>query len=387
MSSKNLHIYPSPFRHETRILKETKSLIDNHLVDEIIIASTWDYGLLDVEQIDQVRSIKRFKLISNYFKNGLFFKIIQYLEFIIKVFWHFRSVKLDYINCHSLLVLPIGVLLKKYGKCYILIYDAHELETERVGLTGIPQKGTKWLERTLIGYVDKMIVVCEPIAEWYKKEYDLKEVFVIKNMPYRVELSRSKPSLLKEKFNIPPEHILFIYQGLLMKGRGIETLIEVFANVPKNKHIVFMGYGTSENIVKQMASTNENIHFQPAVNPSEIIKYTSSADIGIFFISGQVCLSYQYSLPNKFGEYLLSGIPVLVSSSLTYLSNIITEEKCGWTINADNGDSLLSFITYIDKDAIDKVTENVNEYSKKIGWEFEEKIFLDIYRDYGENVK
>ena len=35
----------------------------------------------------------------------------------------------------------------------------------------------------------------------------------------------------------------------------------------------------------------------------------------------------------------------------------------------------------------EKVTENVNEYSKKIGWEFEEKIFLDIYRDSGENVK
>lgn len=380
MSSKNLHIYPSPFRHETRILKETKSLIDNNLIDQIIIASTWDFGLLEVEQIDTGRTVKRFKLISNYFKNVLIFKIIQYIEFIIKVFWHFRSVKLEYINCHSLLVLPIGVLLKKYGKSHILIYDAHELETERVGLTGITQKCTKWLERALIGYVDKMIVVCEPIAEWYKKEYDLKEVFVIKNMPYRVELPESKPSLLKEKFNIPHEHILFIYQGLLMKGRGIDTLIEVFYNAPKDKHIVFMGYGTYENIVKQIASTNNNIHFQPAVPPSEIISYTSSADIGFNFIVGEICLSYQYSLPNKFGEYILSGIPVLVSSSLTYLSSIISNEKCGWTINSDNIDSLQEFITHINKETIDNVTENVNKYSKIIGWEFEEKVFLQIYR-------
>jgi glycosyltransferase involved in cell wall biosynthesis len=379
MNSTNLHIYPSPFIYETRILKETKSLIDNNLVDQIIIASTWNSGLLEFEQIDQRRSVKRFRLKSIYFKNSLMTKVVQYFEFIVKVFYHFRRVNLDFINCHSLLVLPIGVLLKKYGKCQILIYDAHELETERVGLTGILQKGTKLLEKALIGYIDKMIVVSEPIAEWYMKEYNLKEVFVIKNMPYRIKLPISKPTLLKEKFEIPQEHILFIYQGLLMKGRGVDTLIEVFKNVPENKHIVFMGYGTSENMVKQVASTNKNIHFQPAVHPSEIIKYTSSADIGFNFITGQLCVSYQYSLPNKFGEYILSGIPVLVSSSLSYLSSVINENKCGWVLNSDNTDLLQNFIIQIDKVEIDKIAENVKVYSKKIGWELEENLFKKIY--------
>jgi hypothetical protein len=380
MSFTNLHIYPSPFRYESRILKETKSLIDNNLVNKIIIASTWDNGLLKFEKIDDYRFIKRFNLLSNNFNKFVFFKLFLYFEFTIKVFFEYRKVKLEYINCHSLLVLPIGVLLKKVGLANKLIYDAHELETERNGLTSFSRIITKFLERFLINYVDFVIVVNEPIADWYKKKYNINEVFVVKNMPKRIELPTSKSSLLKNKFNIPKNQILFIYQGLLIKGRGIENLIEVFSKAPKDKHVVFMGYGPFENIVKKYASINANIHFHPAVLPSDIVAYTSSADIGLHFIIGKLCLSYKYSLPNKFGEYLLAGIPVLVSSSLEYLSSIVTKEECGWSISSENNDSLLSFITNIDKYTIDKVTENVNLYNKNIGWEFEEIIFFKIYK-------
>lgn len=375
----NLHIYPSPFRFESRILKETKSLIELNLIDQIIIASTWEQDLLFVEEIDANRYLKRFKLFFNSFKKNPLVDIFKYFEFIIKVFWYYRSQNIAYVNCHSLLVLPIGVLLKKFGKAQILIYDAHELETERVGLKGTAQKITKWLEKNLIGYVDKIIVVCSPIADWYRNTYDLDNIYVIQNMPYRYASPLIKSNKLKEKYNIPRDHILFIYQGILEEFRGVNTLINVFINTSPDKHIIFMGYGTSETFIKETANKYSNIHFQPALPPSKIIEYTSSADIGVFFIEGDLCLSYQYSLPNKFGEYILAHLPVLVSSSLTYLTEIINDKKCGWSLNSYDDIALSNFVSSINKDSIELIKTNVKRYANTIGWELEEQKLFHIY--------
>lgn len=373
----NLHIYPSPFMFESRIVKETNSLIKLKLVEKIIIASGWQKGLKENEEIELNFSIRRFKLISQ--RIGKFGKVFNYLEFYFRVFHSYRKQQIQYLNCHSLLVLPIGFLLKKFGKTEILIYDPHELETEKVGLRGKSQRISKWMERQLLKYVDKIIVVCDPIAEWYKNEYNLNEVYVIRNMPNKYTLPIQKSSILKESFNIPPNHILYIYQGILNKDRGVDILLEVFKNAPSDKHIVFMGYGESVNSIEKISSKYKNIHFQKAVQPSEIIRYTSSADIGIFFLSGQICLSYKYSLPNKFGEYLFAGLPVLVSSSLSYLSEVIQNENCGWSIEANNLSELNNFVNDTGIDAIYAKQKNVFKFSEKLGWEIEEILYTEIY--------
>lgn len=363
---------------ETRIMKETQSLIKLKLVDKIIILSLWKDGLKEMEAIDTNRKVIRFKLFARHLLR--LSKGLNYIEFIIRIFIMYRSEKLQYVNCHSLFVLPIGVLLKKFGRAEVLIYDPHELETERVGLKGNGQKLTKWMERELIRFVDKTIVVCEPIAEWYRKQYSLDRVYVIRNMPIRCTLPLNKSTLLKKKFNIPSNNVLYIYQGVLTKERGVDTLLRVFSNVPKDKHIVFMGYGDSERLIKEVAETASNIHFQAAVSPSEIIDYSSSADIGIFFISGQVCLSYQYCLPNKFGEYLNAGLPVLVSSSLSYLNDLVLKEKCGWSLDANNINELSDFVTQTYIAEVSEKQKNVWRYSETLGWEFEEVGYTEIYQ-------
>lgn len=379
MKRVNLHIYPSTFRFESRILKETKSLIDLNLIDQIIIASTWEKDLPFGEEIDSNRSLKRFKLFFSSLKKNPLIGIFKYFEFILRVFGYYRSQDIAYVNCHSLLVLPIGVLLKKFGKTQILIYDTHELETERVGLKGTAQKTTKWLEKNLIGYVDETIVVCEPIADWYRKTYGLDNIHVIQNMPYRYVAPLIQSNKLKEKYNIPKDNILFIYQGILEEFRGVNTLIDVFVSTPPDKHIVFMGYGTSERFIKEMANKYPNIHFQSALPPMEVIDYTSSADIGVFFIEGDLCLSYQYSLPNKFGEYILAGLPVLVSSSLSYLTEIVNDKKCGWSLNSYDDIALSNFVSSINKDSIELIKTNVSRYANTIGWELEEQKLSHIY--------
>jgi glycosyltransferase involved in cell wall biosynthesis len=271
-------------------------------------------------------------------------------------------------------------LLKKLGKASHLIYEPHELETERVGLFGMPRKLTKVLERFLIKHIDTLIVVSQPIRNWYIEKYGLEKVFVVQNMPYNFQKkSGLKTNNLKDKFKIPDDNLLFIYQGLIASGRGIFSLLDVFKRSSPNKHLLLMGYGPSVKEVKKAASQYSNIHYLPAVSIDKIFEYTSSADIGINYISGEICMSYRYSLPNKFGEYIISGLPVLVSSSLEYLSHLVTHYNCGWSINSDNPDILLNFIENVSLEEIERLKYGVRDYSRFIGWEFEEKKFIEIY--------
>ena len=375
----NLHVYPSNFKHETRILKETKSLVDSNLVDKIFIGAIWEKGVKEFEKIDSKREVWRVQLKIGSLADGAFWKALKYLEWILKIFFRFKKKNIHIVHCHSLSSLLIGALFKTFEKSKI-IYDAHELETERNGWSGIIKVMSKILERILMYYVDHIIVVSDSISEWYKNQYNLKEVYVIKNIPYRQDSRGICSNIIKKRFNIQDNEILFLYQGSLNKGRGIEILLNVFSKADKNKHIVFMGYGTLEDVLKTYEINCSNIHLHPLVNPEEIIYYSACADVGISLIEN-TCLSYKYSLPNKIFEYIFSGLPLIVSD-LPDMGKIIDDFRCGWKVLI-NEKSVENLIESISKENIEKKRKNVLSCKDNFGWHIEEKKLLMIYRNLG----
>lgn len=365
----NIHIYPSPFKNESRILKETKTIIDSGIADEIIILGSYSKGFQRNEMIDLHRKVHRVKTIFDILPKNLITDLFRFFSFQLVILSKYFFKKVDFINCHSLSVLPVGVLLKSFKKSK-LIYDAHELETERAGLKGAKQKMSKYLERALFPFVDSTIVVSNSINEWYQKEYNSNRVYTVRNVPdLRFSEVPANNKLLKEKFGVRPDEILYIYQGLFGRGRAIEILLNVFCESNTNAHIVFMGYGLYEEKIKTYAKNNVNIHFQEAVPPDEIIKYSSSADVGLCLIEN-IGLSYYYCLPNKVFEYTLAKIPVIVSD-FPDLSEFIDTLNCGWKIEPVE-DRLKKLVSMISYDEIKKTSFQMKGIESKIGWQFEE---------------
>jgi len=375
MNSINLHIYPSSFKYETRILKETKSLVNSGLVDKVVIVAIWESDVNEHEQLDDKREVWRVPLKTRYLPHGYFWKVLKYIEWMVRIFIRFKREHAILVNCHSLSVLPLGILFKMFVESKV-VYDTHELETETCVMSGIRRIFSKVLEKLLIHYADSILVVSDSIARWYKNQYGLKEVHVIKNVPYRQDSRSGHSNILKERFNIQDDAILFIYQGMLSRGRGIEILLDLFLKIDKKKHIVFMGYGILGNMVKEYENRFSNIHFQSAVKPEEVIYYTASADVGISLIEN-ICLSYQYSLPNKIFEYIFSGLPLIVSD-FPDMGRIIDDYKCGWKVSVDKK-SVADLIESISKEDVEKKGANVLKCKDNFGWDKEEKNLLRIY--------
>ena len=372
----NLHISLTEFRNESRVLKETKSILSHGIANKVYIAALYSDGLLENEIYESDIEIKRFNLSSRKLSRRLSVQLIKYLEFILRIIFFYRDKNIKIINIHSIALLPVGVLLKYlYGAK--LVYDTHELETETNGLRGLRKKLSKILEKVLIKKVDKVFVVSENIADWYRSTYNIERPTVIMNTPKWFH--QKKTNHFRTILGIKEYSRIVLYQGGLMKGRGIDLLLRTFQKREKDDVvIVFMGYGELEEKIKQSSIEYDTIFFHPAVSPDIVLEYTSAADIGISFIEN-TCLSYYYCLPNKLFEYTMVGLPVIVSD-MKEMREMVEKYKIGMVVKEANDRALSIAIDKIVDLDIKQLKINVEKFAKENTWEKQEKKMIDIYK-------
>jgi glycosyltransferase involved in cell wall biosynthesis len=376
IASKNLHIFITPFQHESRALKQSHSLILANVFKRVLFAVLWIDGLEEKECIDEERFIWRVKLLI---PNKRFVYRFRYFEWALRIFFSKEIDDVEVIQVHSLPSLPLGVAIKILRKKK-LIYDAHELETESNGLKGFRKKIYKLLEKTFIHYADCTIVVSDSIATWYYQNYKI-EPHVIRNIPvFKSDSNNSNCFVdvnLKEKFNLSSNDILFIYLGGLFKGRGIEILLESFSQSNSNKHVLFMGYGELESMILSYQLKYSNIHFHSAVKPDQVLDYARMADVGLSVIEN-ICLSYYYCLPNKVFEYMMSGLPIIVSN-FPEMGKLVDDYNCGWKVEVDK-DSILQLINSISWEDVKQKKVNSANARNVLSWQLEGEKFVEIYK-------
>lgn len=234
--------------------------------------------------------------------------------------------KPDVVHCHDTLVLPLGVLVKFLSKSR-LVYDAHELESDRNGLTYLQSKLTRLAEKLLWPFVDRLIVVSPSIEKWYNENIGAKPTEVILNSPLLAKSEAFSDDYLREKFTIPENEKIFLYIGILGPGRGIDLLVEAFSHADVSSHVVFLGYGELASYLERKSGEFPNFHVHPAVPHANVVPIAQSADYGLCLIQN-VSLSDYYCLPNKLFEYCFAGVPVL-ASDFPDIRAVVDEHQLG----------------------------------------------------------
>jgi len=357
-------------------LKEAASIMK--IGYEVKVVALHERGLLEKETIAEVET-ERVKLISRSWPKYPVVQLVKYIEFLIRSFFRYR--RTDIFHCSDIYPLPIAVLLRTFNSKAKIIYDANEYETETNGLRGIAKIVKRLLERTLIKKVDAVITVSKSIARIYASDYDIKEPYLVLNTPKYTKCV--KENKFREEFNIPDNKTILLYQGSLWQGKGIKDIIRSIAYIKSDICVIFMGHGTMVDYIKGKAVISPGkIYYKPAVSPFEILKYTASADIGLCLLRN-TCLSYYYSLPNKLFQYLMAGLPVIISNFPEMERIVKREYNCGLAVDPRSPVEIASKIDELidNRNLFDELKSNAEAAVKKYNWENQEKVLKKIYRE------
>lgn len=377
MSGTNLHIYPSPIKHESRMLRMTAAARDLAIFDRIVLVGTMDRDTAPDERIDDRREIARLGTPHDGARR-LLPRLLRFMAWYLDVLGRFRRAPVTCINCHSLSALPLSVLLKLFTGAK-LIYEPHELETETLMTTGLRRALVKIVEWLFIGRADSLIVVGPAIADWYRTRYRGVRPVVVRNLPQAYGKDE-RPDLLRAALGIGASDMVFLYQGVFGEGRGIETILAAFAGSAPDRHVVFLGYGPLDALIDRSVRQHPNIHRLPAVAPAQLMAYTRSADIGLCLIE-PVSLSYRLALPNKLFEYLAAGVPAIVTM-LPDMSAVVEESGGGW-ITANDPDALRRLVGDVTLDETTERRRKALAWSATNTWHQETRALESVYGELG----
>ena len=380
IKNKVLSIVYNELTNDNRVLNQALSLQQNGY-DVTILAVLKDTKLPQIETLDDVKVVR----VPIVYGNGLIYKIrfIRFFYHRFSLFFIYLKIALsnfDIIHCHDLNTLQFGVRAKFLKPHKLkLIYDAHEYETQRNGLKGWWWTYVKLKERFLIKFCDRVITVSDTIADEYVRLYGIEKPAVIFNCPILRTEEVLKKDLFREYFNIPSTKKVYLYQGYLYPGRGIEVVLDAFDQLNlEDGVLVLMGEGTLTNYIKEHDKYGKSVFVHPFVSGDVLLGYTSSADCGIAFIE-DISLSDRYCLPNKLFEYIAAGLPV-ISSGLPDLKEFVKSNQVGVAAPTNDVSGFIkAFREMADLDS-EKLKSQIMKTRSMYNWSTQEKVLFDEYR-------
>ena len=148
-----------------------------------------------------------------------------------------------------------------------------------------------------------------------------------------------------------PIDTVAVFTGAHGIANGLEAVLDMALELKQRGRndikIAFIGNGrVKPDLVKRAEKEGlDNCLFFDPVPKTVLNKIVSSADIGLMVLKNVPAFYYGTS-PNKFFDYIASGLPV-VNNYPGWLSDMITENKCGVVVPPDNATAFAEGLIYL----------------------------------------
>lgn len=157
-----------------------------------------------------------------------------------------------------------------------------------------------------------------------------------------VELATDLPAVDKEmmrnKFGIPTDSVVFIYGGNLGKPQGLDFLLSVLDTNrdKKDRYFLLVGSGTEYGKISQWFEINKpsNAKLISALPKQEYDDLVQSCDVGLIFLDPRFTIP---NYPSRLLSYLEFRMPVLMATDInTDIGTIAEENGYGfWAVSGD----------------------------------------------------
>jgi glycosyltransferase involved in cell wall biosynthesis len=367
------------FTRDSRVEKEAEALA---AVGYVVTVYALAGEGLPFEEERSGYFVERLPVRTRCFGSSFIGHVIKMIEFSFRLAW--RSRKASIFHCHDFHPLPAALLARFTGLSKAqIVYDAHEFESQKNGLTPFRSRFVRLLEQIASPCLAAFISVSPAIVAAYRELIPHVEGTLILNCPRL--WAAPKENILRRELGIGADVKIVLYQGGFMPGRHIGELLEAFRMEDRaDRALVFLGHAADtpqarsiHREIKNAARTLINVHYLPSVSPELLSEYTSSADIGISLIE-DVCLSYRYCLPNKFFEFAMAGLPIVVSD-LPEMRRMVEEYKCGVVCSSARPASIRGAIDTVLYGDMVRLGWNARRMAEDNSWERQEQKLLALY--------
>lgn len=316
------------------------------------------------------RFLALLKLIFRQYESYYFSKIE-----IIETIQNLQKFDFDLIITNDIDTLPLTISISKGRK---IIFDAHEYAPreleDRLMFRLLFQGYKSYLCKKYIPKVDKMVTVCQSIADEYAKDTGIKSM-IITNAPSYQELT---PKLIEDNFG----KIRLVHHGGAAISRKIENMIKMMDYLDGRFSLTFMLVESSKNYIfhlKKLANNNPKIIFLEPVPMRTLPQYLNQFDIGLFLLE-PTNFNYLNALPNKLFEFIQARLAIAIGPS-PEMAKIVKEYDLGIIADDFEPKSLAKKLMKLDYEKINYYKNQSHKAARTLSAESNKQILLNLVKE------
>ena len=160
------------------------------------------------------------------------------------------------------------------------------------------------------------------------------------------KFKNGKDDILRKKYNIPHNVIIFLFGGNMGKPQALDFLVEAIIRLKDEKEIFFLliGRGSEKARIRGLLEEKKQSNYLMLENlpREEYEKFATEADVGL------ILLDYHFTIPNypsKILSYMELSIPVLAATDrVSDLPELIEEAGCGLVCFSNDSEKFIKNI-------------------------------------------
>lgn len=284
----------------------------------------------------------------------------------------------DLYICHQELATYIGTKLIKKG--YKVAFDFEDWYAEDLLPKARQERPINLLKKTEAKALTSGLfcyTTSEALAHQLSENYKAKLPYVIYNVFPKLHIEH-KHITLNKKLK------LFWFSQSIGPGRGLEEFLEILNQINTGLEFHLLGNVSLDyqNFLTISLSKQHHLFFHHLVETSELAKKIATFDIGLA-IEKDEPKSRNFTITNKFFQYLQSGLPIITSETAGQLE-IFSKNNPGLLIKLKpNQQQLLELEQWLtDEKRLNEAKAKAIELGKIYNWEIEEKKLIHMINHY-----
>lgn len=274
------------------------------------------------------------------------------------------------------------------------VYDSRDVYMESRNLASAPRVLRfllSWFERRWARRMDRVITVNRPYAQLLATRFGMKAPAVVMNCPATWTPPVPQPDHIRNALGLDRGTAVVLYQGQFISERGIEQAMDAILEVA-GAVLVLLGYGDWEARFRARAAAAPyvgRVFLLAAVEPAELVSWTSSADVSVMPIQ-PTTLNHRHTTPQKLFESIAAGVPV-VASDLPGMAEVVTEVGAGVLCDPTSPASIAAAIRQIlDADPADRAAMRARILAAardRYNWEAQVGVLRAIYEELAPSAR